>query len=256
MPPLYWLLDVFIPDLEIFCGKIDFKGKLLIISEQLWSILKDNLVRSMLIGPGYLLGRGEIKGYPLEVSEPIISVILDPTELRPNQEIPLIDLMNPEVIDPTSEADIKEIEDTVSRVFLRHGRVLFDKRLAKIKIKGNIPKIIGIEKKTVKLNIKTFQGRDKIKFVLGGENNILYSKLLSLIKQNKFSTYKYMKILRSDLKKIHHIDSGEDLDNWIIIEKTTELEQEKIKPFTEEILGEFNKILNEVKLNFEKYIID
>ena len=51
--PLYWLLDVELYDFDIgVLKKADVTGKALMISSQLWSIIRGNSVHSMLIGPG------------------------------------------------------------------------------------------------------------------------------------------------------------------------------------------------------------
>jgi hypothetical protein len=255
MPPVFWLIDTYIPGLKLSYGIIDFKGKILIISEQLWSILKEDLVRSMLIGPGFIFGKGEIKGYPVEVKEPIISVILDATELRPNQEVPLLDLMSPDVIDPTSKADIESIIISIKKVFREHGQVLFPEKIAEVREKGKIPISIGIEDVSEKISVKSFSGKDKIRFVLGGENNLLYSNFRKLLQSNKFTSYENMNILRSDIKRLDHIDSAQNMDNWIIVEKTTELDDIPTNNFIQNILKEFNRINNEVKNNIEYYLI-
>ncbi|MHA1409949.1 MAG: hypothetical protein ACTSQY_06535 [Candidatus Odinarchaeia archaeon] len=255
MPPVFWLIDCYIPNLELKYGTLDFHGKLLIISEQLWSILKGSEVRSMLIGPGFLYGKGEIKGYPVEVKEPLISIILDATELRPNQEIPLIDLMNPDVIDPTSKADMQSIVVNINKIFRKYGQTFFQRKLVEIKEKGKIPVTVGVEDVSQSINVKTFSGRDKLRFVLGGENNKLYSNLKKLIESNKFSSYKYMNILRSDTKKIVHVDSSDELDGWIIVEKSAEISPDEPVSFIQSVLNEFNRVMNEIRKNIDYYII-
>lgn len=254
MAPLIWLIDTLVPGLSLNYGKLDFKGKILIISEQLWSILKDSEVRSMLIGPGFLFGEAIIKGYPVKIKEPIISVILDATELRPDMQVPLLDLMQPDIIDPTSKANTQEVVGKIRKIFRGRGQVLFERKLSEITFKANIPVLIGEEEVESKITVKTLSGQSIMRFLLAGGNHEIYSKLIDYIRENKFDNN--MNLLRSDQKNIRPINEYTDLDDWIIVEKTTEIDPQKQYKFTDEVLKEFARVIGEIKDNQSCYFIE
>ena len=107
-PTLFWLLDLYIPQYQIAMGSVDFKGHILATSKQIWNFIstheqeEETFMRSCLIGPSVLYGytsRG------IRKVKKISGVIFDSTELRPDKPIPLLDTINPIIIDPTATFD-------------------------------------------------------------------------------------------------------------------------------------------------------
>ena len=99
--PLYWLLDLEAYDYDIGVFKnADISGRVLILSHQLWSILREDKVYSILIGPGYFKGVAESGNRRIEIKEYISSLMFDPTKLRHDEPVPLVDVIRPEIIDP------------------------------------------------------------------------------------------------------------------------------------------------------------
>ena len=93
---IYWLLNFSIPEFEIsptITGKSE--GKILIASRQLYSLMAGEQIRSCLIGPGVVQGVHYIRKIPTEFQQPISAVIFDPTQLRYDEPIPLVDIIKP-----------------------------------------------------------------------------------------------------------------------------------------------------------------
>jgi hypothetical protein len=254
MPPLIWLIDTLIPGLSLSYGKLDFHGKLLVISEQLWTIIKNNEARSMFIGPSVLAGKGFIKGYPVNIIEPLIAVILDATELRPNMEIPLIDLMNPDIIDPYSNTDTQQIITTIRRVIRKRGQVLFERKISEIKSKASIPLILDEEEEEIKVTVKSIPPAKITRFLLSAGYHQIYSKLVSFIKEDVFKNN--MNLLRADEKYLKPLKSACNLEDWLIVEKTAEITDITPPNFITEVLKEFENVLKEIYVNSEKYLIE
>jgi hypothetical protein len=108
-PTLFWIFDLYIPKYQIAMGAVDFKGHILATSKQVWNFIsthekeEETFMRSCLIGPSVLYGytsRGIRKVKILS------GVIFDSTELRPDKPVPLLDTINPIVIDPMATYDV------------------------------------------------------------------------------------------------------------------------------------------------------
>ena len=64
-----------------------------------------------------------------------------------------------------------------------------------------------------------------------------------------------MNILRRDTKEIKNIDNIQGLEDWIIVEKTTQLDIENGPSFIESILKEFKEINNQIINNLKTYLV-
>ncbi|MHA2059784.1 MAG: hypothetical protein ACW976_03300 [Candidatus Ranarchaeia archaeon] len=219
-PVLYWVLNFSIPDFSYgsFPGYVDIKGRLLIASRQLWSLMGGQTVRSCLIGPGVVSGVADINGVPTTFVEQIGSVIFDPTELRPDEPIPLIDIIHPEVIDPTSSARIEDIERSLTRILVRRGMVLAPKKLAVITPPSTVPKTALEEDDIVRVKIKHTTGLAKARFLLGGQNRAVYNELIKILKENKDPKIDDLLVLRSDTKSFSPFKPSL-VAEWMIVEK-------------------------------------
>ncbi len=254
MPPLIWLVDSLIPGLSLSYGKLDFQGKLLVISEQLWTILRNNEARSMFIGPGVLAGKGVIKEHPVNIMEPVIAVILDATELRPNMEIPLIDLMNPDIIDPYGNADTEQIITKIRRVIRKRGQALFERKIGEIKPKGSIPLILDEEEEEFKISVRALSPAEIARFLLSGGYRKIFSSLVDFIKKDVFKNN--MNLLRADEKYLKPLKSASNLEDWVIVEKTIEITDTSPPNFITEVLKEFENVVKEINANPGRYLIE
>ncbi|MEM3526396.1 MAG: hypothetical protein QXV37_03190, partial [Candidatus Jordarchaeaceae archaeon] len=220
---LFWLLDLQIPDLNFEFGKANFEGNLLITSRQLWSLLKDSTVRSCLIGPGVVLGKAEVLGKPVCVEERVGMVIFDPTEMRLDEPIPLVNIISPEVFDPLEASSTKEIERIIENISLLKGKVLVPEELTKIKHRASLPIIMGREVSLIKSEIRLVSGVDKARFVLGGKHRAVYGPLAKGLKEGKFQEYELTKILKADAKKFEKFTRKNIEPDWTIIEQYPKL---------------------------------
>ena len=70
--PLYWLIEIETYDFSVGAFKgADLNGKVLILSSQLWSIIRGAKVYSILIGPGLFKGVATKDGIHVDVLEHI-----------------------------------------------------------------------------------------------------------------------------------------------------------------------------------------
>jgi len=110
-PTLFWLLDLYIPQYQIAMGSVDFKGHILATSKQVWNFItthekeEETFMRSCLIGPSVLYGYTSRGTQKVKI---LSGVIFDSTELRPDKPIPLLDTINPIIIDPMATSEEEE----------------------------------------------------------------------------------------------------------------------------------------------------
>ena len=216
---LYWLLNYSIPDLEV-SPSISSKseGTILIASRQLWSLMAGTTIRSCLIGPGIVKGVNVIHGFPTEFSEPISAVIFDPTELRPDEPAPLIDIINPEVIDPTAGAELDAIERKIMKIVVRRGKVIAPVKLAEVRTPTGVPMTAIQEEDLVRVNISYVNVLARARFVLGGQNRSIYQKLIDELSTQPRSNPFDKNVLKADERKFKALTEDE-INQWVIVEK-------------------------------------
>ncbi len=89
LSPLYWLIEIETYDFAVGAFKgADLSGKALILSSQLWSIIRETQVYSILIGPGIFKGVATKNGIHVDVQEYISCLMFDPTQLRFDEPLP------------------------------------------------------------------------------------------------------------------------------------------------------------------------
>ena len=195
------------------------------------------VIRSCLIGPGVVQGVHMIHGIPTEFHESISALIFDPTELRPDEPAPLIDIINPEVIDPTASAELDAIERTIMNVIVRRGKVLAPVKLAEVTPPTGVPMTAIQEENLVRVKISYVNGLARARFVLGGQNHSLYQRLLDDLEAEPRPNPFDKNVLRADNRAFNTI-SSEEANEWIIVEKmqgSTMIEQPKtFEQFEEE----------------------
>lgn len=254
MPALYWLLDVYMPNFQLGFGNVELKGKLLITSNQLWSLMGEDTVRSSLIGPGYIFGQGTLKGSPVTFESPIGALIMDPTELRPHAPVPLIDIITPEVIDPLETSSPETIKENIMRIVIRKGQVLGPIRVAEVREMTKIP-MTAFEEDTIReLHISHVSGIERARFILAGKNRRLFDPFVKLIKRGKYQNLHNLRILRVDKKRIDDFVDVDRLGEWIIIEKAQEMTPEIKRNTYEEFKKEYELAYNDIRKNWAAYI--
>jgi len=191
-PTLFWLLDLYIPQYQIAMGSVDFKGHILATSKQVWNFItthekeEETFMRSCLIGPSVLYGytsRGIRKVKTLS------GVIFDSTELRPDKPIPVLDTINPIVIDPMATSEEENDYQSPS-------------------------KLMGYFAK------KTFEntsGIDMARTYLGGRHKDKYNIFVNDIESGVYRFPERLPILEISQKKLINLDKR-NLAQYIIVE--------------------------------------
>ena len=254
MPALYWLMDVHIPDFHLGYANVELKGSVLITSNQLWSLMGEDTVRSSLIGPGYIFGQGTLKGSPVTFESPIGALIMDPTELRPHAPVPLIDIISPEVIDPLERSSPETIKENIMRIVLRKGQVLGPIKVASVKEMTKIPVTAFSEDAIKEIQVSHISGIERARFILAGKNRRLFDPFAKLLKRGKYRNLQNLKILRVDKKRIDEFADKNKLGEWIIIEKAQEMTPEPQGNTLEEFKKEYELAYNDIRENWAAYI--
>ncbi|MCD6484189.1 MAG: hypothetical protein ACP6IU_02675 [Candidatus Asgardarchaeia archaeon] len=220
--PFYWLLNFKLYDYKFPVGNMqtELSGTILIISRQLWSLMKEEQIRSAVIGPGIVRGTTIIKDTVIEIVNPIAAVIFDPTQMRFDEPIPVVDIINPEVVDPLAKGKKEEFERVIMEVYSAAGNVLIPQKtkLAEVKPPGSVPRVYYEEEVVKTVNVNYISGRLRTKFILGGRYNILYRPLKQRFMEHKYSDITQQKIFYADRGEIRDVKK-EELEDWIIVEK-------------------------------------
>jgi len=242
-PPLLWLLDFLAPSFRVLGQQETLKGDMLIASRQIWSLLKEQTVRSALVGPGVVKGRMMIKGHPLDVEFLIGAVIFDPTEMRPGEPIPLLDIITPEVIDPLEQSTHERVEQIIRALMVKKGKVLEPGRLITYRVGNELPRTLVTEERMVSLNISFLSGKDRARFLLGGQKQRIYAPFKEALEYNRFSDPSRVWVLRLDQKNFESFNRPE-LNEWSVVEMYRGPEEERGKLETLRMLHtEYSEIL-------------
>jgi hypothetical protein len=189
---LFWILELHIPQYQIAMGSVDFKGYILATSTQVWNLIsthekeEETFMRSCLIGPSVFYGytsRG------IRKAKIISGVIFDSTELRPDKPIPLLDVVNPIVIDPMATPD----EET-------------DQQILSLPVSSFTKKMI-----------KETSGIDKARAYLLGRHKDKYNIFMNGMDSGVYYFPERLPILDVSQKKLIDLDK-ENLAQYIIVE--------------------------------------
>lgn len=252
-PPLLWVLDYVIPDFTIFGEKITLSGELLIASRQLFSFLKGEVVRSAFVGPGVVKGQVMIKDKPVDVEYLVGSVIFDPTKMRPREPIPLLDILNPEILDPLEKASVEQVQEIIRTLVIKKGSVEDSGQILTVTTEGGLPRTLITEQRIVPKNISLVSGMKKAKFLLGGQKNRLYTPFKDAIARNRFSDPSKIWTFRIDTLEFEAFDPMY-FDEWIIIEMQTD--PTVASSSSQVVEEEFNSILAYVLGNRKFFIFE
>jgi len=251
--PLYWLLDVEMYDFVVGAFKgADLRGKALILSSQLWSIIRGTCVYSALIGPGIFKGVATKNGIHVDVLEYISCLMFDPTQLRFDEPLPQVDIVTPEVIDPLGIRQQEEIVTLIRNLVIARGNVLAGDQLATITAVTNIPQTVYYEEMFKRINVSHVSGAQRAKFILGGANGPIYRPFAEnfpkLIRQQTERT----KIFAAPFDKFAGFSDIEIMSDWMIVEKAGQ----DSRTGMEAIGAEYERTLSVIDKDKDNYIFE
>lgn len=250
--PLFWLLDIEAYNYNIGVLKdSDMSGKALIASHQLWSILRDDKVYSALIGPGYFKGVAESGNRRVEVKEYLSVLMFDPTALRYDEPLPLVDIINPEVIDPLGSSKVEEIMTILSNLVVEKGNVLAGDQIAKITGKADVPRLAHYTDILKKIRISHVSGVQRARFLLGGTNRPLYAPMVEWFNMRRYNNFTRPKVMGLPFAKFADSSDIEIMSDWMIVEKAG-MGGTGIEGFRQE----YESVLLNIQKNAESYIFD
>ena len=153
---LFWLLEVEAYDFDFgMLRDADIEGKILIVSSQLWSLIKGTSVISALIGPGIFKGQASDGNRKVDVLEYISALLFDPAQLRYDEPLPLVDIVSPEVIDPLGETKQEEIMTVIRKLVLEKGNVLTGEKVMRFTSEGQVPQTAHYNEELLKISKNT-----------------------------------------------------------------------------------------------------
>jgi hypothetical protein len=251
--PLYWLIEIETYDFAAGAFKgADLTGKALILSSQLWSIIRGTQVFSILIGPGIFKGVASKGGIQVDVLEYISCLMFDPTQLRYDEPLPQVDIVSPEVIDPLGERKQEEIVTLIRNLIIERGNILAGDALATVKIETHIPQTAHYEEMFKRINVSHVSGAQRAKFILGGANGPIYRPFAEnfpkLIRQQIERT----KVLATPFSKFSSFSDIEIMSDWMIVEKAG---QDSLTGM-EAIGAEYEKTLQIIDKDKENFIFE
>lgn len=252
-PPLLWVLNFVIPDFTIFGEKKTLHGELLIASRQLFSFLQGEIVRSAFIGPGVVKGQVLIKGEPVDVEYLVGAVIFDPTKMRPREPIPVLDILNPEILDPLEQASVEQVQEIIRTLAIKKGSVEDSGQILTITTEGGLPRTLIAEQRIVPKNISLVSGLKKARFLLGGQKNRLYTPFKEALKRNRFSDPNRIWTFRIE-QRMFETFKPIQFDEWIIIEMQTD--PVAASDSSQVVETEFNSILTYLLGNRKYFVYD
>lgn len=252
MSPLFWLLDVEAYNYNIGVLKdSDITGKVLILSQQLWSIIREDKVYSALIGPGYFKGLAESENRRVELSEHISVLMFDPTELRQYEPLPLVDIIRPEVIDPMGSSKVEEIMTIISNLVVEKGNVLAGDRVAKVMGDGGVPTVAHYTDALKRISISHISGIQRARFILGGTNRPLYLPFIEWFNSRRFNNFSRPRIMALPFRQFTDPSNIEVMADWVIVEKAG-MGSTGMEGFRDE----YESVLNNLHKHSDAYIFD
>jgi len=251
--PLCWLIEIETYDFSVgaFHGA-DLSGKALILSSQLWSIIRGTDVYSMLIGPGIFKGVASKSGIQIDVLEHLSCLMFDPTRLRYDEPLPQVDIVTPEVIDPLGSRKTEEIVTLIHNLVTERGNVLTGDTVATVKVEANIPQTIHYEEMYKRIKVSHVSGAQRAKFILGGANGPIYRPFAEnfpkLVRQQTERT----KVLAAPFSKFTSFSDIEIMSDWMIVEKAGQDSRTGI----EAIGAEYERTLGVIDSDRENFIFE
>ncbi|MBN2230579.1 MAG: hypothetical protein JW779_13405 [Candidatus Thorarchaeota archaeon] len=251
--PLYWLIDIETYDFTLGGFKnADLSGKALILSTQLWSIIRDTEVYSILIGPGIFKGIAKKGNIQIDVLEFISCLMFDPTRLRYDEPLPQVDIVSPEVIDPLGSKKQEEIVTLIRNLVIERGNVLAGDALAKVKAEAGVPQTAHYEEMFKRINVSHVSGEQRAKFILGGTYGFIFRPFVENYPKLKLQRTERTKVLATPFYKFTGFSDIEIMTDWMIVEKAGS----DSKTGMEAISAEYEQTLEIIDKNKEKIIFE
>ena len=251
--PLYWLIEIETYDFAVGAFKgADLSGKALILSSQLWSIIRETQVYSILIGPGIFKGVATRDGIHVDVLEYISCLMFDPTQLRYDEPLPQVDIVSPEVIDPLGTRKTEEIVTSIRNLIIERGNVLAGDSLARVKPKAGVPSTVHIEEMFKRISVSHVSGEQRAKFILGGANGPIYRPFAENFPKLRLQQTERTKVLATPFYKFSSFSDIEIMTDWMIVEKAGQ----DSKTGMEAISAEYERILEVIDKNQANYIFE
>ncbi|MFX1561124.1 MAG: hypothetical protein ACFFBL_11100 [Promethearchaeota archaeon] len=251
--PLYWLIEVESYDFQVGAFKdADLSGKALILSSQLWSIIRGKRVYSILIGPGIFKGVATKGKIQIDVLEYLSALMFDPTMLRFDEPLPQVDIVNPEVIDPLGASRQEEIITVIRNLVVEKGNILAADPLATVQQKANVPQTAHYEELFKKINVSHVSGIQRAKFILAGTNGPMYKPFVEFFNEGKFGRKEQTKVMATPFYKFSSFVDIDVMSDWMIVERAGT----DPKTGMEAIGEEFERTLSIIEKESESFIFN
>ncbi len=251
--PLYWLIEIETYDFTVGAFKgADLTGKALILSSQLWSIIRETQVYSILIGPGIFKGVATRNGIHVDVQEFISCLMFDPTQLRFDEPLPQIDIVSPEVIDPLGVRKQEEIVTLIRNLVIERGNILAGNPVATVHGKADVPRTAHYEEMFKRINVSHVSGMQRAKFILGGTNGPIYRSFAENFPNLRLQQTERTKVLASPFYKFTSFSDIDIMTDWMIVEKAGH----DSKTGMEAIAAEYEATLEIAEKHKEKFIFE
>ncbi|TFG99493.1 hypothetical protein E4H12_02560 [Candidatus Thorarchaeota archaeon] len=251
--PLYWLIEIETYDFAVGSFKgANLNGKALILSSQLWSIIRETQVYSILIGPGIFKGVANKGGIQVDVLEYISCLMFDPTQLRFDEPLPQVDIVSPEVIDPLGTRKHEEIVTLIRNLVIERGNVLAGDALATIQTSTKIPQTVHYEEMFKRINVSHVSGSQRAKFILGGTNGPIYRPFAENFPKLMRQQTERTRVLATPFYKFTGFSDIEIMSDWMIVEKASQ----DSKTGMEAIAAEYEATLAVIDKDKENFIFD
>ncbi len=251
--PLYWLIEIETYDFAVGAFKgADLSGKALILSSQLWSIIRETQVYSILIGPGIFKGVATRNGIHVDVLEYISCLMFDPTQLRFDEPLPQVDIVSPEVIDPLGTRKLEEIVTLIQNLVIERGNVLAGEPLATVQPKTGVPRTVHVEEIFKRINVSHVSGEQRARFILGGANGPIYRPFAENFPKLRLQQTERTKVLATPFYKFSSFSDIEIMTDWMIVETAGQ----DSKTGMDAIGAEYERILEVIDKDKENYIFD
>jgi hypothetical protein len=250
---LYWLLDVEAYDFNIGVLKgTDLTGKALMVSRQLWSVIREDKVLSVLIGPGIFKGTAVSGNIRVDVVEKLGALIFDPTQLRYDEPVPVVDIINPEVIDPLGTKKQEEIVTIIRKLVIEKGNVMAADPLAKVEQRGSVPQTVHYDEMIKKIDVSHVSGVQRARFILAGTNSPMYRPFAESFKKRGYIQADRLKVMATPFLKFSSFVDIEIMSDWMIVEKAGI----DTKTGIEAMRDEYDATLMQVKENEQAFIFE
>jgi hypothetical protein len=230
----------------------DLRGKALILSNQLWSIIRESRVYSVLIGPGIFKGVATKGGIQVDVLEFLSVLIFDPTMIRFDEPLPQVDIVNPEVIDPLGAREQEEIVTVIRNLVVERGNILAADPLATVQTKASVPQTAHYHEIYERINVSHVSGSQRAKFILAGTNGPMYKPFVEYFDEGKFRRKERTKVLATPFYKFSSFIDIDVMSDWMIVEKAGT----DTKTGIEAIGEEFERALSAIEKEKESFIFE